>query len=125
MRLLPLLLVLALTSTACAPKSSNVIASPTPAKTASKGIGMKMTKTMVTGLDPYDEDHVLVINTSDGSFVIGPEVPDSVKSVVHEQLVKKHNEIIIRYEEMEATASTLAHKRVRGLTINEAEYVFD
>lgn len=83
-------------------------------------------KTMVTGIDQFDGGQVWGLNTSLGSFVVGPEVPGGVKSTLYEHLMEARDRVItIFYEDIPASKGVMAHKRVTGITVQETEYRFD
>ncbi|MDC0335324.1 hypothetical protein OAN24_00295 [Pseudodesulfovibrio sp.] len=83
-------------------------------------------KTMVTGIDQFDGGAVWGLNTGHGTFVVGPEVPGGIKSMVYEHLMEAHDQVItIRYADMPATGATVAHKRVTAIVIEETEYRLD
>lgn len=81
------------------------------------------TRSMITGLDQFTEEDVMVIQTVDDAYVIGPGVSPSQKETVYSHLSEAHDLIItIHYVEKTATDKSLAHKRVVTLVIDDTIY---
>lgn len=116
-RLLPVILGLVLLS-AC---TQQLRMPPVPPSEPSNG--EQAVRITVTGLDQYDEDRVLVIQTASDQYVIGPEVADATKASIYEHLSSTRGlAVTIRYVVMDATGTTVAHKRVTGLVVEGREY---
>lgn len=80
-------------------------------------------RSIITGLDQFTEEDVMVIQTADDAYVIGPGVSPSQKEVVYSHLSEAHDLIItIHYVEKPATDKSLAHKRVVTLVIDDTIY---
>ena len=115
-RLVPILLILLL-ATACAKQTTPPAAPATPESE------VKTVKTMVTGIDMYDSEQVLVLNTALGPFIIGPDVLENIKMDIHEHVIEARDRVMtIDYVEESATDTTIAHNRIVAITINGNEY---
>lgn len=105
--------------TACAPQTPTHTAQP-PSQSNEQTV-----QTMVTGIDQFDGGAVWGLNTSHGTFVVGPEVSGEMKNTVYEHLMKAHDRVItIRYRATPANGEMLAHKRVTALLIQDTPYIF-
>lgn len=114
-RILPILLILLLVA-ACARQQSP---SPAPAPRPE----VKTVKTMVTGIDMYDSEQVLVLKTAQDSFIMGPNVLENIKMDIHEHVIEARDRVVtIEYVEEPATETTIAHNRIVAITINGNEY---
>jgi len=80
-------------------------------------------RTMITGLDQYTKENILVLNTADGPYVIGPDVSGPQLSEIHSDLTDAHDRVItILFVNKPATEATIAHRRVTGLVIEDRVY---
>lgn len=81
-------------------------------------------RTMITGLDQYARENIMVLNTADDSFVIGPNVSAAQKAEIHSHLTEAYDRvIIIKYINKKGTGGTIAHKRVTALEIEGTCYL--
>jgi hypothetical protein len=84
----------------------------------------KSVQTMITGLDQYPKDDVMVLTTVDDSYIIGPDVSLQQITAIHTHLTEAHDRVVtIWYIHKEATNSTIAHKRVTRLAIEDKTYL--
>ncbi|QGY39659.1 hypothetical protein GM415_05850 [Pseudodesulfovibrio cashew] len=115
----PFLLSLLLLAGGCAARTAHEEAPPlVPHDTPELSV-----TTRITGMDQYAGEGILALDTEDGAYVIGPEVPGRMKEAVYERLADAHGQTVtIRYFDMEATNRTVAHRRVTGLVIGEDEF---
>lgn len=119
---LPVLILLALLA-GCAKQPQPESSTPAPTKPSAAPLAVHIVRTMVTGLDQYGDENIMVLNTADGPYVIGPDVSGPQLSEIHAHLTEAHDRVItIRYVDKPATATTVAHKRVCGLVIEERVY---
>lgn len=98
---------------------------PTATTQPHKGTPEQSIKAIVTGIDTFDGGHVMSLNTAHGMFVIGPQVSYTDKQRVHETLLAAHDRVItIRYIDKPRTDTTIEHRLVTGLEINETTFRF-
>jgi len=84
----------------------------------------KSIQTMITGLDQYPNDDVMVLTTIDDSYIIGPDVSLKQITAIHTHLTEAHDRVVtIWYIQKKATPSTIAHKRVTRLNIEDKTYL--
>lgn len=84
----------------------------------------KTIQTMVWGIDQFETENAWGLNTGHGPFVIGPEVDASTKSMLHETIMEARNYVItIRYVDMPAQGSRVAHRRVLSMVIHDKEII--
>lgn len=122
------LLILILLFAGCArqPRPADPMPDAAPAAKSTPSTGKEKVYTvrcMVTGLDQYNDENILVLNTMDGPYVIGPNVSGPQLSEIHSDLTDARDRVItIRYVNKPATGKTIAHRRVTGLVIEERVY---